>query len=796
MADTSRGGGILGRILLPGYTDAGPDSSFQPVRVAAGGASKQDDDDMISEAATEIHDNRTTAQRKQQHDRRRQQQNQPQHAPPRPSPRPNYSGGENYGFFPSTKPIASPRPKSPPNLTRRQASTSSMAGTSTVPETGACSQEELENQERFQYWKEEGNEKAGDKGIMTLSKEALDAMDEKQRAASGADDALGRDFRQASLIENDDAASFVSSTGSEMGTVINVGSDRFAEIEAMAAMVEANPEFLEVHDEGDEEVPVNQLPDKASLSLPILEAKSFNEPTVFPHSKLSPRNAIAQDLGLKMKTTAETNDTGTTTPSINHQQYTNNPSTSAMVSAAIRRIGSGITSKTMSAPPTPKTPGVPVPRVEDLLKSTLTPKRKPRDGEHQGVKRAPLSFALRSPGSSARYSLHKERTPLTPDFSRTPQSDHARWQNTQPKAPISPSIMLPGLKFAQKCFSADQTLDEYPFPVADDGNGEDILRELPRSHRYNLSYRPMQQSQSWDVGHGKHSDAAFRARTNAFGTFRRTASHDDQSLLREKMNSDNFSPTKFSKAPALELQNSQRIETEREDALDILACLVERGAEQQQDHAVADPDDSETSIAEVSAALQEVRKAPDEVQETFSIRVGILEELLRSHAYAVEMKRAAHSASTWLKSIGRSTTAVSSNTDGTIVDAQQASFKGDKSDGDSSEATDGALKMEMATLKAMLHSSQMELKEKSEVNQKLDMELSKCRAEIGRLRSASRSEVRTFNGGPVFFSLPCLFSHFLLLLTAIALSYKPIDTGWEPQRGLIPVKIKERHSKR
>eukprot|EP00980_Cylindrotheca_fusiformis_P028014 scaffold22575_cov141-Cylindrotheca_fusiformis.AAC.45 len=562
-----------------------------------------------------------------------------------------------------------------------------------------------------------------------------------------------------------------------MGTVINVGSDRFAEIEAMAAMVEANPEILEVHQEEVDEYPVNTLGDKASLALPILEAKSFDEPTVLPQSKRPPQRSPSQDL--KMKTTADTNDSATTTPSINHQQYTNNPTTSAMVSAAIRRIGSGRTSnKTVSAPPTPKTPGAPVPRVEDFLKSTLTPGRKPRS--NGGTTRAaPLSFALRSPGSSARFNLQKERVaPSTPDFSRTPRSDsashslwqsrtprsdsashshwqqsrtprsdsasHSLWHQTKPKTPISPSIMLPGLKFAQKCFSFDQTLDEYPFPVAEDGNDDDILRELPRSSRYNLSYRPLQQSQSWDVGLGKHSDAAFRARSNAFGTFRRTASHDDESLLRERLNSDNFSPTKFSKAPALELQNSQRIETEREDALDILACLVERGAEQQQEERdLPASGESESLITNVSEELQKWKNEQDNSDENFSIRIAVLEELLRSHAYAGEMKRAAHSASTWLKSIGRSTTSAVDLKEVKVEDsdeAQEGAGEGKTEEDGRGDDNDSSLKMEMATLKAMLHTAQMELKEKAEANQKLDMELSKCRAEIGRLRSASRSE--------------------------------------------------------
>jgi hypothetical protein len=200
--------------------------------------------------------------------------------------------------------------------------------------------------------------------------------------------------------------------------------------------------------------------------------------------------------------------------------------------------------------------------------------------------------------------------------------------------------------------------------------------------------------------------------------------------------------------------------------LDILDCLVERGAEQQQEH-VPDADDSETLIANVSEELRKIKKVSDESDESFSIRVAVLEELLKSHAYAVEMKRAAHSASTWLKSIGRSTTGASAGKGDRMEDPQQAPGEEDKSEGDSSGANDSALKMEMATLKAMLHSSQMELKDKAEANQKLDTELSKCRAEIGRLRSASRSEVRNGNDRQCF----CSFVSYQNSLSCVCCSH-------------------------
>ncbi|KAL3929957.1 MAG: hypothetical protein SGBAC_011980 [Bacillariaceae sp.] len=757
MSDKTKKDSLLGRILLPGYTDAGPDSSFKPVKVTSMATAPQqpdDDDDMMSEAATEIFDNRSNSQKQKlpQAPRRKipkqtqQQKQNHQHDAPHPSPRRN--GESNYGFFPSTKPMPSPRPVSPPSVTRRQVSTSSVAGQSTVNETGAFSGEELEQREMRQ------NSKGFDEArgqVATLSEKALQAMDEQQTTSSS-EDAFGNAKQRMSLIENDDATSEVSSTGSEMGTVINIGSDRFAEIEAMADMVEANADVFEIQEKQMQQDYMRRPGEKEILSLPILEGRSFEEPALLPaQSKSFSEADRGQDMGLRMKTKAESeaNDNVTTAPSINHQQNASNSTTSAMVSAAIRRIGTGMTSKSMSAPNTPKA------SFEDLLKSTLTPGRFTKESSFKTG--AASESVLRSPGGS---SMLAERPALTPRFSRTPRSDRdSHVRHGQPKPPISPSIMLPGLQFARKCFSHDTTFDEFPFPVAEDGDGSDAFGlEVPRSRgdRYNLRYRPLQQSQSWDVGHGKHQEATFRARHNAFGTFQKTASHDDQSELRERLNSDNFSPRKFSRAPAIELQVSQRIETEREDALDILACLVERGVEQTDAGSDSSSDDQNSVIVKLSEGLKGSKeqtkksketKAEEESEsgeelktcdETMSIQPDVLELLLKSHSYASEMRQATKSASSWLQSIGRRTR-TSTATLGNKEEDEQPALGEEKSEEAEGSANEGSLRLQLSTLKAMLHSAQTELKEKSEANEKFDAELSKCRAEIGRLKSI-RSE--------------------------------------------------------
>ena len=122
-----------------------------------------------------------------------------------------------------------------------------------------------------------------------------------------------------------------------------------------------------------------------------------------------------------------------------------------------------------------------------------------------------------------------------------------------------------------------------------------------------------------------------------------------------------------------------------------------------------------------------------------------LDELVKSHAYAVEMKRASVSASTWLKSIGRG----QGMSDLEILESREEKeqqslkisadvYKVKNRETDEKNASD---KIDTLTLKATLHSAQLELTETKQQNSRLNEELSKCRAEIGRIKSISRSDV-------------------------------------------------------
>jgi hypothetical protein len=148
-----------------------------------------------------------------------------------------------------------------------------------------------------------------------------------------------------------------------------------------------------------------------------------------------------------------------------------------------------------------------------------------------------------------------------------------------------------------------------------------------------------------------------------------------------------------------------------------------------------------------------------------SMRMKAIDELLRSHTYAVEMRQAAKSASTWLRSIDRSDgtsdekgnqLGESEDADNSFVpkSAQEGSneihvsqTREEKNPNDSvsdepkSELFKCTGEMDHTALKAMLHSAELKSKEKEDLAFRLNAELSKCRAEIGRLKSASHTEV-------------------------------------------------------
>ena len=187
-------------------------------------------------------------------------------------------------------------------------------------------------------------------------------------------------------------------------------------------------------------------------------------------------------------------------------------------------------------------------------------------------------------------------------------------------------------------------------------------------------------------------------------------------------------------------------------------------------------DSIQSSVSEIHDCVEALRKMSREYDEQNSnntsshvARSKALDELMRSHTYALEMNRAALSASTWLRAIGRSNrnvgdtspiispsrqhnkTDLKRNCGDTLnftysespsfVDSKHAEFAEREPNNNSVASMDSGAYMDAVSLRALLRSAEMKLAEKDEVAKRLDQELSICRAEIGRMKSAARAEV-------------------------------------------------------
>ncbi len=121
----------------------------------------------------------------------------------------------------------------------------------------------------------------------------------------------------------------------------------------------------------------------------------------------------------------------------------------------------------------------------------------------------------------------------------------------------------------------------------------------------------------------------------------------------------------------------------------------------------------------------------DDDKTSHETRMIILNNLEKAHTYATEMKQAALSASTWLHAIGRSGESSSeSRRDFNMKNNKRVVL-----------STDELMKMGTKQLASIVQNIELQLMDKNELNNRLDNELSKCRAEIGRLKTTSRTEV-------------------------------------------------------
>ena len=804
------GPGLVKKLLFPAYADAGAnvtfaanDSDNDADEMESGSADCDETalassiDDLQSEATTAIQDNRSYTREDPitgtGTDRDSLPRSQPitESSSTYPAIAESKTGRQTAvsQFFPSTAPSAVR-----PLATTRSTSTTTRSGSidqafpATSPHRSGSNGQSHAGTGSQSSALHTGNslEKSLENSLETnpLTDEALSSLNNNTN-----------EYTRVKYFQGDDtedAISDILSTASEFGTVINI-STRVAEVNAMALMTPvaiAEEESDTEQDDGDGEIVPN-------LSLPMLDETPETDQTV-----------DADDRGQNVSS-----------------------STSGMVSAAFRRMGNGVgtfgRSGAVSAPSTPRGQ----PRVEDYLKQY-------RPNEQSTT---PASLLLRSPGSAA-YQRAATRQPklLSPRFAH-PHDPSTKTSSSDNSFRRQASSLASPLRFARGCFSFDNTMSDAGGPAQ--SLNQPSIQESRSLSPFDTQLEPrssqvrsLLQSKSWDAGSAKLS---FRSSSNDnveyASAFR--AIPGDIRVLHGKPNhyltlepvvpTQNFSPSRSTAANAIALRTPHRVEIEREDALDILACLVERSIafeketttekmenEEEQDtetcnessptpsvtddnatvDAIVDDDRvstfvengtrSETRIrsppknrrkarvssdilgsgvlsSEVIDAINELRgisRVHDDESE-HETRMEILDELLRSHVYAGEMKRAARSASTWLRSIGRAdddaSDVISVRTPGQdYIESAGSSGTNEaqrlvdnrtwklaaigESDTDTGSFEE---KMDALSIRAMLHSVELQLKEKAEEAKRLNAELSECRAEIGRQKSASQADV-------------------------------------------------------
>ena len=673
------------------------------------------------------------------------------------------------------------------------------------------------------------------------------------------------------------SSSIVSSTCSEFGTVIQLGESamaaRLKEVEEMelAALAEVPSE-----DNGTEEkmkaAPIlssaSLLHDDKSLDPPISDLSLSGKNDVANNSKC---DKVVESLQSDTKTNIASANS-TICP------MKRNPTKSQMVSAAFRRIGpihnlnnnnnnnvrgDKKVRNSVSAPTTPmrlypsnhskQPPGIPVEGPEASPSCYETASDVAGDKKTQILSPRFTAFLRgRGNGDTTSSSIAKQKTTF----------------KEKAASQLSPRVAITQtFQYAQKCFANDNTLIEYGTNSYDhDVDLYDIeerrrklqedliippLGERPTTARLAPRVMPLESSslvrnrrRVCNFSRGLRPSQSLDYSSSIRSPFRELPSSTSQQYpflhhsfpappkddttdmstsanidLRSRIDSD-FSLTKISTKTTslnstMELHQPQRIEIEREDALDILACLVEQGIDDwntstqiqnidpasinrhNDDHqkkvekyldsssdimkitkemkseedlcptppaseekldlnGIKNCDHSESDLYQLIGDFKKWIEKQDEdsnsnsengtsMQHQRQHRTEILQELVKSHAYAVEMKRASVSASTWLKSIGRG----QGMSDLEILESREEKeqqslkisadvYKVKNRETDEKNASD---KIDTLTLKATLHSAQLELTETKQQNSRLNEELSKCRAEIGRIKSISRSDV-------------------------------------------------------
>lgn len=404
------------------------------------------------------------------------------------------------------------------------------------------------------------------------------------------------------------------------------------------------------------------------------------------------------------------------------------PRAAGILTAAMRRMGSGV--GRTSAPSTP--------RATPLSPPYRAPHSAPRYFDPSREDATPPSFLLRSPGSSARIAAKRSSKVLSPRFGSLRRTMNDASTSVSTRGTIGGDLAVSttnALHIARACFSFDAydtSMDEqYEFtvPTTDlrpSHLGATVEETIPESPGF-------RGSASWDVG--GQQESAFRLRSSNVRnrsvdeTHKQFEPRSPRPLPGRERSLSDWSPQKDD--CFVELKSPLRIEIEREDALDILACLVERGMSMKDNHyensSLKPTEAVDQSKHDLAAAVAQLKTLIGQgVEDGIDVQqlAAALDELLRSHEYATEMRQVSKSASSWLKSIGRPSSSAKVN---------------------SAPNNESLADVDLLTAKAMLHSARIELEEKTMATDRLNAELAKCRAEIGRLRTSASTSFRSPN---------------------------------------------------
>ena len=492
-----------------------------------------------------------------------------------------------------------------------------------------------------------------------------------------------------------------------------------------------------------------------------------------------------------ISTSANVGESDAVPTSSNGSHGVDSAPTKSFLSNAIHRIGSGVSQSIAGrggAPPTPKTPrsphpsprGDPGPQLSASISAILRSPRLSNHGDASGTRNAVLS-----PRFSSLSSPYRKTSPAGSHHSAAPRAPQ--------------SLTLSPFQRAKGCMSFDSSDGvgavpgrSPPSPSMGMRGRKTFIqhRSSARSPRQSLQQR----SRSWDADseyryidnavrlYGRHESDPVRQQharqyprsprqltgissSSAGNAFRTSTSHDTQQQQQQ-----------ISQRPKPDAV-PQRIEIEREDAINLLTCLVERSIAFHDKSDLDSPSASKdvhnaskgkyqaegnSNLSDTSEALKALRVISENSKDDASnnaashaTRMNALDELLRSQTYAAEMQRAAFSASSWLKATGRSDTGLSEDNQMNIsysysnsstganeegkTKAKNAATEENGTDQNKKAATDLA-KMDTIALRAQLHAAEATASEKSNYAKRLNAELAKCRAEIGRLKSTSRTE--------------------------------------------------------